>query len=85
VESLLGVRLQDKALHFAPCLPAGWSGFALEYRWGSTVYAIEVVQAADAASGGALSVVLDGMVQAAAVLPLQDDGVAHTVVVKVPT
>jgi cellobiose phosphorylase len=80
LESLLGLHLQGSTLHFAPCLPAVWRGFTLEYRWGETVYAIEVQQVLGALDA---RVLLDGVLQANAVLPLADDGVAHTVVVQV--
>ncbi|MFM7001048.1 MAG: GH36-type glycosyl hydrolase domain-containing protein [Limnohabitans sp.] len=81
LESLLGLTRQGAALHFAPRLPADWAGFALDYRWGRTVYAIEVQQMTDLLT---VHVVLDGVRQTAASLPLQDDGEAHTVVVQVP-
>jgi cellobiose phosphorylase len=81
VESLLGLQREGQNLHFTPCLPAAWTGFALQYRWGGTVYAIEVQQVPGAS---AARVLLDGVLQATAVLPLQDDGVEHTVVVQVP-
>jgi cyclic beta-1,2-glucan synthetase len=80
LESLLGLRLKRQSLHFTPCLPAAWPGFTLQYRWGRTVYAIEVRQLAGASD---VSVLLDGVLQAAAVLPLKDDGVEHRVVVQV--
>jgi cellobiose phosphorylase len=80
VESLLGLRLQGPSLHFAPCLPAAWLGFTLQYRWGRTMYAIEVQQLAGASD---VRVLLDGVLQATAVLPLQDDGVENRVVVQV--
>jgi cellobiose phosphorylase len=73
--------LEGQALHFAPCLPAAWKGFTLQYRWGGAVYAIEVQQVPGAAG---VRVLLDGLLQVTAVLPLQDDGVAHGVVVQVP-
>jgi cellobiose phosphorylase len=48
VESLLGLRLETASdgarLTFAPCLPDDWPGFALEYRYRRTTYAIEVTQ-----------------------------------------
>lgn len=81
LESLLGVTRQGASLHFAPCLPADWPGFALDYRWGHTVYAIDVQQVAD---GLAVRVVLDGLPQDGPRLPLQDDGALHTVVVQAP-
>jgi cyclic beta-1,2-glucan synthetase len=81
LESLLGLRLQDNALHFAPCLPAAWPGLALHYRRGHTVYAIELRKAAGAPG---IRVLLDGVLLDSPVLPLQDDGVAHSVVVHIP-
>lgn len=81
LESLLGVTRQGAALHFAPCLPAHWPGFALDYRWGHTVYALDVQQVAGRQT---VQVRLDGVLQEGPRLPLQDDGVVHTVVVQVP-
>ena len=76
LESLLGVRLENQSLHFRPCLPAAWTGFALQYRWGRTVYSIQVEKQAGISDAQLL---LDGIRQSNAVLPLQDDGVAHSV------
>jgi cellobiose phosphorylase len=90
-ESLLGMRLEAGALHFKPCLPAAWDGYSLDYRFGSTVYVIEVVRKAGVAAGSVMldgvmlgGVALGGAQQATAMLPLQDDGAAHTVVVTLP-
>ncbi len=80
LESLVGLRLQGQTLHFEPCLPPAWSGFTLQYRWGLTVYAIEVQQVPGSM---ATRVLLDGVLQVNAVLPLLDDGVKHSVVVQV--
>jgi cellobiose phosphorylase len=80
LESLLGLQQEADLLHVAPCLPVAWKGFTLQYRWGRTVYAIEVQQVPGASE---VRVVLDGLLQATAVVPLQDDGVAHSVVVQV--
>jgi cyclic beta-1,2-glucan synthetase len=44
VESLLGLRREGSRLRLMPCLPAGWPGFTLRYRYGETVYRIAVVQ-----------------------------------------
>jgi cellobiose phosphorylase len=73
--------LEAQTLSFNPCLPAEWSGFSLQYRWGATVYAIEVQQLAEIVD---TRVMLDGVLQDTPVLQLQDDGVAHTVVIQVP-
>ena len=84
VESLLGLRREGDSLHFAPCLPASWSGFTLDYRWGDTVYAIEVQRVANAtATTSGMRVLLDGQLQPGAVVVLRDDGAGHQVVVEV--
>jgi cellobiose phosphorylase len=80
LESLLGLRLELQTLHFAPCLPPSWTGFEVQYRYGATVYAVTVSRA-DA--GAPSTLLLDGVWQLEAVLPLQDDGVAHRVELRV--
>lgn len=96
-ESLLGLRREGASLHFAPCLPHDWQRFTVQYRWGASVYEIEVEQTTGVVSAAGdgngdgdlrvsplkIEVILDGMTQVAAVLPLQDDGLAHRVVVRV--
>jgi cellobiose phosphorylase len=77
LESLLGLRRERDSLHFAPCLPAVWPGFALQYRFGETVYAIQVSRVA--AETGTSSLVLDGVVQISGVLALHDDRQPHSV------
>jgi len=76
LESLLGVQLQttqDGArLHLAPCLPRGWPGFTLDYRYRDTPYHIEVTQGS--AEPG---VTLDGVATSGPDLPLVDDGKSH--------
>jgi cellobiose phosphorylase len=89
LESLLGLKREAKMLHFAPCLNAAWSGFTLDYRWGHTVYAIAVRKVAGAevtevTGEGGVRVLLDGVLQATGAVALQDDGVAHRVVVEIP-
>jgi cyclic beta-1,2-glucan synthetase len=84
VESLLGIRLVTTAegarLVLAPCLPADWPGYALDYRYRETPYHIEVTQADSDA--GRIEVVLDGRLQADGSVPLRDDGEPHRVSVR---
>ena len=54
VESLLGLSREGARLRIAPCLPVSWPGFKLRYRYGETIYRIEVVRDA---SGGAEQVI----------------------------
>ncbi len=76
IESLLGLRLQANVLHFAPCLPADWTGFAVQYRFGTTLYSIEVKYAGGDITPG---VWLNGVPQPALSLVLQDDRLEYAV------
>ena len=69
-------------LHFAPCLPADWQAFKLHYRYRETFYHITVRQTSGAAA--AMSVVVDGVVQAEPAIALIDDRVEHRVEVNLP-
>jgi cellobiose phosphorylase len=73
-ESLLGLRLEVDRLHFAPCLPAGWSGFKMHYRYRETVYHIEIVQAP-----GEAAMTINGEPCTGATIPLVNDGREHIV------
>ena len=88
VESLLGLRREGDHLRIVPVLPAGWTGFELDYRYGSTLYRIHVLRAASAAvmQGGAAPILLllDGVTQDAAVIALMDDRLDHDVEVRLP-
>jgi cellobiose phosphorylase len=76
-ESLLGLRLEVDRLHIEPCLPAGWEGFKMHYRFRETVYHISIVQ-----GPGDAGITLDGEVRADKAIPLVDDRRDHTVEVR---
>jgi len=42
IEWILGIRREGDRLRLEPRIPAGWPGFRAEYRYGGSVYAIEV-------------------------------------------
>ena len=42
IERILGLRRLGAALEIDPCIPAGWPGYRIEYRFGRSTYAIEV-------------------------------------------
>jgi cellobiose phosphorylase len=73
-ESLLGLRLDVDRLRFEPCLPAGWTGFKVHYRYRETVYHITIVQ-----GPGEAAVTIDGEKRAGGAIPMVDDGREHTV------
>ena len=85
LESLLGLRLRvtdaGAWLAIAPCVPAHWQAFHVDYRFRATTFAIEVLLADEA--GAAQTIEMDGGgPQAGDALALVDDGKAHTVRVR---
>ena len=60
-------------------MPPGWQPFTVRYRYRDTFYAITVVPA----EPGAVGVTLDGVERAEPDIPLENDGAAHTVEVRV--
>ncbi|MGY2169082.1 GH36-type glycosyl hydrolase domain-containing protein [Pseudomonas gingeri] len=78
VESLLGLVRTSQQLRIEPVLPSAWPGYTLQYRFGTTLYHIEVRRQ----DTGASSLSLNGQTQADARLALQDDGGEHQVLVQ---
>ncbi len=81
VEAILGLRRSGDALRLEPCIPGSWSGYWITYRFGDTVYRIEV-QNPEGVATGVGSVRMDGEVLADGVIPLDDGGGEHDVVVE---
>jgi len=80
-ESLLGLRLDVDRLHFAPCLPSGWSSLKIHYRYRETFYHITL---RNGGSGLTVTrVVADGHDQPERCVPLIDDRNHHNVEVEV--
>lgn len=77
-ESFLGLRLQGNHLSFAPCLPADWGSFKLDYRYGKTLYQITVIRSSDING-----IMLDGVTVTGEKLSLVDDQQVHKVQVGV--
>ncbi|MGA7966219.1 MAG: hypothetical protein WCB49_10080, partial [Gammaproteobacteria bacterium] len=80
-ESLLGLRLDTDKLHIVPCFNTDWPAFKIHYRYRETLYRISVAQT-DTGNGGTV-VIIDGVEQHQAFIPLLDDHREHTVEVKV--
>ena len=76
-ESLLGLRLEVDRLHIEPCLPVGWEGFKMHYRYRETVYHISITQ-----GPGDAGITVDGEVRADRAIPLVDDRRDHNVEVR---
>jgi cellobiose phosphorylase len=75
VESLHGLRRSGDRMALAPCLPADWDRYELQYRHGASVYLVEVVQD----DAGPARLQLDGREQPGLDFPLLDDGAVHRV------
>lgn len=74
---MLGFRLRAARLGVDPCIPRGWPGFRLTFRYHSARYEI-VVENPEGVSRGVVSMELDGMVlDAARDVALADDGTTH--------
>ncbi len=79
LESILGFRLRGTRLVIDPCIPRGWPGFSIAFRYHSARYDI-VVENPDGASRTVSSLHVDGVpVEAEASIPLADDGKTHRV------
>ncbi|NRD79988.1 carbohydrate-binding protein [Bacillus sp. BRMEA1] len=42
LEYILGVKLQGDQLSIRPCVPSDWNTFSIDYRYGKTIYSIQV-------------------------------------------
>jgi cellobiose phosphorylase len=82
LESLLGLRLREGALSFAPCLPPDWTSYTVDYRYRDTVHHITVRQA-DAGSAHT-RITIDGVEQEGDTLRLSEHGGTVQVEVDVP-
>ncbi|MDQ3232739.1 MAG: hypothetical protein M3Q07_13055, partial [Pseudobdellovibrionaceae bacterium] len=73
LESLLGLRLEVDRLYMEPCIPPEWPGFSLSYRFRETFYEISV----HVCKAKEPRIILDGVVQTEAGVPLVDDRQKH--------
>ncbi len=78
VEAILGLRREGEALRIDPRIPPAWPGFRARYRFGESVYEIEVDNASGAGKGVA-KLTLDGEALGEGRVPLEDDGAKHVV------
>jgi cyclic beta-1,2-glucan synthetase len=85
LESILGFRRRGGFLFLEPVVPSSWPSFSVEYRYGATLYRIEVEQPGRIREEGAEVIMeggLDGAAVAGGAIPLVDDGKTREVVVR---
>jgi cyclic beta-1,2-glucan synthetase len=75
LETILGFVKRGNTLRIEPRVPRSWPEYSIEYRHGTSVYAIVV------RPGGGTSATMDGKKLEGLEIPLVDDGVRHEVVV----
>jgi cellobiose phosphorylase len=78
IEAILGFHLRGDTFRVEPCVPPGWSGFELRYRYRSATYRI-LVDNSPGRGRGVRSVELDGKLLPDDTVPLSDDGKTHDV------
>ena len=83
VESILGVRVQDRVLHFDPCIPKAWPGFEIALRHGAARYEIRVENPDGVERRIALASVDGRLIEERPLrLRLVDDGATHRLQVR---
>jgi cyclic beta-1,2-glucan synthetase len=80
VEGLLGLRRDAATFRIDPCIPAMWTGYAIDWRVGRTLYRINVTNP-EHRCRGVQSAEIDGVSVDPLAIPLHDDGRTHDVAV----
>jgi cyclic beta-1,2-glucan synthetase len=81
IEAILGFTKRGDVLYIDPRVPSTWTEYSIEYRYGSSVYAITVRHPADI-DRQAADVHVDGVLLVRPGIPLVDDGAHHDVVIQ---
>ncbi len=83
IESILGIRVENRVLHVSPCIPASWPGFEVTLRHGGSRYEI-VVENPDGVESGIVRAEMDGadLGVRPLMVTLVDDGAIHRVRVR---
>jgi cyclic beta-1,2-glucan synthetase len=80
LEAILGFTKHGETLTLEPCVPQSWREFSLEYRYGSTEYAIAVKRRGR--GGEVVRLKIDGVERPDRTIPLVDDRTRHEVLVE---
>jgi cyclic beta-1,2-glucan synthetase len=80
LEAIIGFTKRGNTLRVAPVVPAAWPELGIEYRFGSTPYAITVKHPGRIRVAGA-RITVDGRSTENDVIDLVDDGVRHEVTI----
>lgn len=83
-EMILGLQRIGDHLHINPSIPKDWAHFQINYRFGSSVYHIQVKQQQDGRQEKNQTT-MDGKVLKDGLIPLEDDEQLHEIVVMIST
>lgn len=78
IEHILGLKKEGNRLRFNPCIPRDWAEYQVQYRFGSTLYLIQV-RNPERMNRGVKRVVVDGREKQDGAVELVDDGEQHRV------
>jgi cyclic beta-1,2-glucan synthetase len=78
LEAILGFTRRGDSLQLLPCVPAEWKEYAIDYRFGGSLYSLRVERGDDAPG-----VTLDGRSIEGSTILLVDDGHPHTAVFRI--
>jgi cellobiose phosphorylase len=81
LETILGFTREGDGLTIHPRVPASWPEYTIEYRYGTSVYVVRVLDPARA-QPGAQAITLDDRPLEGERIPLVDDGQQHSVTVR---
>ncbi|MFP4226061.1 MAG: GH36-type glycosyl hydrolase domain-containing protein [Desulfobacterales bacterium] len=81
MEAILGFCRTGNVLRISPCIPEDWPGFSITYRYGTSVYHIQVLNS-KGVNRGIEQILLDGEVLAGKDIALSDEGRRYEVVVR---
>lgn len=77
LEGILGLSIEGDKISVKPCIPGSWPGFKIKYKYRSTQYHIEVINASKAEE----KILLDGQAVLEPQITLADDGKEHEIVI----
>lgn len=80
IEAILGITRMGQSLAIDPCIPKHWPGFKAQYRFGKSLYKINV-ENTDGVNRGIREIRLNGKSLSEGLIPLVDDGQTHEVLV----
>jgi cyclic beta-1,2-glucan synthetase len=80
IEWLLGIRLEKNKLKFAPCIPAEWPSFKVNYKFGESTYHITISQIEQNEEA---TMTIDGIKHADLTIDLADDKSEHSVQISI--